>query len=289
MPGRAVRRDERVRVPGVEGRLLPGRHQVRRDAPLLRVAFLERRDQLHVPARRFGEDAREMGRRHPGGLRVRAEGASAHHRRAGVEAGRRGAARARSSRPSRRSVPRVGPILLQSPTSRLTLGMLRDVPLAAARRTAVRVRFPPRLRGATTRSRMRWPSAGRAWCVADTDDHDAPFEHDRAGVRLRPAPQVRVRRRGARALGRAISAAPSRTGPTSTATSSTKTGTADAAPRSRSGCRGCSAGERATGRVDGLLAEDALQDLADLIASEGPGRNVRRLRGVLYFARCSRQ
>jgi uncharacterized protein YecE (DUF72 family) len=83
---------------------------------------------------------------------------------------------------------RIGPILIQSPHNRKAeAGMLRDfLPLLPEGR-----RFAFDFRHESWRDdavKEALAERGAAWCVADTDDHDAPFERtapDFAYVRLR--------------------------------------------------------------------------------------------------------
>ena len=108
------RRDERVRLQGVEGLLLPGEDEGEGDAPLLRGAAARRRDQQHLLPDARARDAAALGRAGPRRLRVRPQGLAAHHAPAAAGAG---GGRDRGS-PLRdgaaRSATRLGPVFFQT-------------------------------------------------------------------------------------------------------------------------------------------------------------------------------
>src|SRR5439155_25481037 len=69
-----------LRLSGVEARrLLPRGTEEPRDALVLLVAVDVCRDQLHLPSLPDREDADDVARTGPGGVRVHAEGEPAHH------------------------------------------------------------------------------------------------------------------------------------------------------------------------------------------------------------------
>src|SRR5438552_8629724 len=77
--GNPLPRDLRLRLRGVEERLLPGGAEGPRDAVVFRRTVPVGGDQLHVPPAPVGEDARGMGGTDAGGVPVHAEGAPEHH------------------------------------------------------------------------------------------------------------------------------------------------------------------------------------------------------------------
>src|SRR5471030_531829 len=77
--GDALRRNLRLRISGLETRLLPGQASGHAISEALRRTAKLRGDQLHVPPSALGQDARKLGGGHSAGLRVRGEGEHADH------------------------------------------------------------------------------------------------------------------------------------------------------------------------------------------------------------------
>src|SRR5450432_1012807 len=88
--GDALRRYLRLRISGLETRLLSGQASGRAISEALRRTAELRGDQLHVPPSALGQDARKLGGGHAARLRIRGEGEHADHSYAAPEERRGG-------------------------------------------------------------------------------------------------------------------------------------------------------------------------------------------------------
>jgi hypothetical protein len=162
------RRNERLQLPSVEGVVLPGRPPGQEDARLLREPVRDGRGERHVLPDAEAGDARRVAGRGPGRLRLRAEGAAAHHAREAAR--RRGRAHRHLSRRGRGAGRRArpGPVPA-SPDDEARARAARGVPRRSSSATTPgsRTTSTPRWRRAAprcaspTRTRRRRPSSRR--------------------------------------------------------------------------------------------------------------------------------
>src|SRR5450432_164207 len=142
--GDALRRNLRLRISGLETRLLPGQASGRAISEALRRTAKLRGDQLHVPPSALGQDARKLGGGHSAGLRVRGEGEHADHPYSAPEK-RRGGHRVvpEDDRPAAHRAPPGPDSLSVAAGGEVRPGSAAKLPGPAARRHALRLRVPP--------------------------------------------------------------------------------------------------------------------------------------------------
>src|SRR5947208_2070267 len=133
--GDALRRDLRLRISGLEARLLPGQATGPPVSELLRGTAQLRGDQLHIPPPAFGHDARKLGGSHEPRFRFRRQSEHADYAYPAPEK-RRGGDRVVSEedRPAAHRAPPRPDSVSVAPRRQVRPGPAAQLPGSAARR-----------------------------------------------------------------------------------------------------------------------------------------------------------